>query len=104
MQESYSVSSSRLGYRSEASNTITVAPYAGLFTIDALYPIGVETDATGFVVVGGCESLDMAVYDLQGRLYHAESNHIPGTHVSLPSGIYIMTSSFLNVPFKIIIP
>ena len=102
--EAYSVSSSRLGYISEASNTITVSPGAGIFTIDAVCPIGIETDGNGFVVVGGCESLDMAVYDLQGRLYHAEANHIPGTHVSLPSGIYIMTSSYLNVPFKLIIP
>ena len=102
--ESYSVQSSRLGYLSESSNTITVAPDAGIFTMDASYPIGIETDADGFIVVGGCDHVDIAVYDLQGRLYRSEPSLTPGTHVSLPSGIYIMTSSFLNRPFKIIIP
>ena len=102
--EAYSVQSSRLGYLSEASNTITVAPDAGIFTIEASAPIGVETDADGFVLVGGCESADVAVYDVQGRLIYMKGALIPGEHVSLPSGLYIMTSSFLNRPFKIIIP
>ena len=43
VEESYTVSSSRLGYLSEASNSVTVAPYAGVFSPEATSAIGVET-------------------------------------------------------------
>ena len=102
--ESYSVQSSRLGYLSEASNSISVPVGAGVFSIDALCPMGIETDADGFVVICDSESLDIAVYDTAGRLVHLDRTHSPGTHVTLPSGLYILSSSYLNRPFKILIP
>lgn len=103
VMESYSVQSSRLGFLSEASNTITVAPGAGIFTPDAAYPIGVETDPDGFVLIGGYDNIDIAVYDLQGRLVYMNPAIVPGTHVSLPSGLYILNSSILNLPLKVLI-
>lgn len=104
VQETYSVSSSRLGFMSEASNTISVAPYSGIFTPEAASPIGVETDAGGFVLIGGCDSVDVVVYDVQGRLVYRNGALVPGEHVALPSGLYLLGSSFLNRPFKILIP
>ena len=104
VMETYNVQSSRLGFLSEASNTITVAPGTGIFSVDAGAPIAVETDATGLWLVGGCESADIAVYDLQGRLRFYSPALAPGETVALPAGMYIVTSSFLNVPFKVIIP
>ena len=46
----------------------------------------------------------MAVYELSGRLVYASPALTPGEAVSLPSGLYILRSSFLNLPFKILIP
>ena len=96
--------SSRLGYLSEASNSITVAPYAGIFTIDAECPFGVETDFDGFVITGGNASIDVTVYDLSGRVVFSSPSLDTGRHVSLPSGIYLLKSTLLNRPFKILIP
>ena len=104
VMESYTVSSSRLGYLSEASNSITVAPYAGIFSVDAASPIGIETDGEGFVLIGGCDSADVAVYDIQGRLVFRTGALPTGKHVALPSGLYLLKSSFLNRPLKIMIP
>lgn len=104
VQESYTVQSSRLGYLSEASNAITVAPYSGIFNIDATDPFGVETDNEGFILTGGCEGVNVAVYDLSGRLIFSSTSMTPGTHVAIPSGLYLLYSPVLNRPFKILIP
>ena len=102
--ETYSVRSSRLGYLSEASNTITVAPGSGIFKIDADSPIGIETDATGFILIGTAKAVDLAVYDLSGRKIYSSGAVTPDSHVSLPAGLYFVFSSSLNRPFKIVIP
>ena len=102
--ETYSVRSSRLGYLSEASNTITVEPGAGIFRVDADSPIGLETDGDGFVLIGSSEAVDLAVYDLSGRKVYANEAVTPGAHISLPAGLYIVTSTRLNRPFKVVIP
>lgn len=104
VQEAYSVQSSRLGYLSEASNAITVAPYAGIFSIDASSPFNVETDSEGFTLVGGPDSVEVSVFDLSGRLLYASPSLAPGVHVNMPSGIYLLYSPALNRPFKILIP
>lgn len=104
VMESYTVRSSRLGFISEASNAITVAKGAGLFSLDATSPIGVETDADGFTLIGGAESVDIAVYDIGGRLVYLNASAARGSHVGLPSGIYLLHSSFLNRPIKVLIP
>ena len=102
--ESYTISSSRLGYLSEASNSITVAPWAGIFTIDAAAPFGIETEKGGFSLTGEADGVDIAVFDLSGRKTYSNPTMTSGELVSLPSGLYIVFSSRLNRPFKIIIP
>ena len=104
VMESYSVSSSRLGYLSEASNTITVAPDAGIFTMNDAAPVNVETDSRGFRIVGNVDCIDVTVYDMAGRLVFATDSLAPGVCVSLPSGLYLLRSNYLNLPFKILIP
>ena len=104
VQESYTVCSSRLGYRSLESNTITVAPYSGIFNIEASEPFGVETDGEGFILIGGETGIDVEVYDLSGRLVFMSPSLLPGSHVALPSGIYLLNSRCLNRPFKILVP
>ena len=102
--ESYSVQSSRLGYLSEPSNTITVAPDAGIFTPDVTYPFDVVTDAFGFSLIGGIDSVPVTVFDLSGRTVFEAPALTPGEHVDLPSGIYLMASPLLNRPFKVLVP
>lgn len=102
--EAYSVQSSRLGYLSEASNSITVAPDSGIFTAETIYPFGVETDATGFILVGGSDSIIVNVYDLSGRLIYSSHRLAPGEHVELNSGLYLLDSPNLNRPFKVLVP
>ena len=102
--EGYSVRSSRLGYLSEASNTITVAPYAGIFSVEDEFPFAAETDRDGFTLIGGINHVDVAVYDAAGRIVFVSSALVPGVHVALPSGLYMLTSSHLNRPFKLLIP
>lgn len=102
--EAYSVQSSRLGYLSEASNTITVAPDAGIFTMDAPYPFNVETKQGGFSLTGGCDEVEIRVYDLSGGLVYSSPGLATGEFVSLPSGLYLVFSPYLNRPFKVLIP
>ena len=104
VMESYSVQSSRLGYLSEASNSITVAPYSGIFAPEATAPFEVTADSYGFTLSGGCDAVDVMVFDLSGRLVFSSPALATGTTVELPSGIYILKSSLLNLPFKILIP
>ena len=103
VMEAYSVQSSRLGYLSEPSNTITVAPYAGIFTPEAQYPFDLVADGDGFTLIGGIESVAVSVYDLSGRLVFEHPALVPGEHVALPSGIYLLSSPYLTRPLKIFI-
>ena len=103
VMESYYVQSSRLGFLSEPSNTIEVAPGTGVYRIDTDTPMNVETDRNGFHIV--CtEAVDVSVYDLSGRLLYTNPALEPSRTVSLPTGIYILRSSYLNLPFKLLIP
>lgn len=102
--ETYSVCSSRLGYLSEASNTVTVAPGAGVFTPDAASAIEIETVRGGLILRGGCDYADIRVYDPSGRTVFESSQLYVDQRVDLPSGMYIVTSSFLTSPLKVMIP
>ena len=86
VMESYSVQSSRLGYLSTASNTITVAPWAGIFSVSSDCPFEVQTDRQGFMLAGGIDSIDVTVYDIQGRTVYSAASLAPGVRISLPSG------------------
>ena len=99
--ESYSVQSSRLGVLSASSNTVTVGPGAGIFSVDATCPIDVETGHGYFHVIGDAEAVDMTLYSIDGRVVYSNPHLVPGEEVRIPAGIYIFSSSFLNSPFKI---
>ena len=102
--ETYTVQSSRLGYLSEASNSVYVDTYAGIFTADTPAPFEAVAEPGGFSIRGAVDSLDVNVYDLSGRLVFSAQGLVPGQHVELPSGVFIINSSYLNLPFKILIP
>ncbi len=67
--ESYSVCSVRLGYRSEASNSIVVnadsgVSMTGLPDVTHIYP-----DGDGYRIFTNLEAAEVTVYDLNGRIY-----------------------------------
>ena len=102
--ESYTVQSSRLGYLSPESNSITVARGTGIYSVDAPCPLNVEVDRGGVTVVCDSEKVDIRIYDPSGRTVYADPEHTPGMRIALPAGIYILQSTYLNRPFKILIP
>lgn len=104
VMETYTVSSSRLGYLSEASNSITVAPGAGIYSTEATGPIGIETERGAFVLITGAEMVDIAVYDASGCLVYSNDGLKSYSRIELPSGMYVLTSRSLNRPFKVLIP
>ena len=104
VRETYTVQSSRLGYLSEASNTIEVAEGTGIFRVDAEAPFEVETTYGAFSLISYADGIDVAVYDLSGRLVYANPSLAPGQAVYLPSGLYILMSRSLNIPYKVLVP
>lgn len=100
--ESYQVSSSRLGFLSPISNTISVEAS------------GVEqTSAKGHAAIGVIENgvrilTDsivplVEVYDIAGRLVESRTNAANGEEILLPQGSYIIVSTSLPKPAKVIL-
>lgn len=103
VMETYSVQSVRLGFMSESSNSITVAPSAGIFSASALCPMAVEAGKGCFHVVADAPSVDISVWAVDGTPVYYNAALAPGQTVALQKGIYVFTSSYLNRPFKVTI-
>lgn len=100
----YSVQSSRLGYLSEPSNTITVnsagvqqlenddRPLAVTIYYDQLIQFSCEEPHTG------CR-----IYDISGRLMRTIDTIEPGMMISLPYGAYLITTDQCHTPIKVLV-
>lgn len=89
--ESYTVQSSRLGYTSPVSNSITVAAGASVGEVNC-QPLIVGTMQDGIVIISECGQLDVKVFDADGRLIAAFAETAPGQYIALPRGLYLVTA------------
>ena len=102
-QETYSVQSVRLGYRSPASNLIFVT-HSGLTLTGEDMPLAVETPGGG-IVRFNCATVhtDARVYDVTGRLFASIGEVTDGMEIVLPSGIYFIVTSTHSTPLRIVV-
>lgn len=101
-QESYSVQSYRLGFRSVKSNTVYVN-HSGLDAPVLGHPLTVTT-WHGLVRLG-CSGThtDVCVYDAGGRLVlQLPTLEAPGTDLTLPPGVYLVTTRQHPLPLKLV--
>ena len=103
VMETYSVRSSRLGYLSEASNTITVdaSGVDGIYAGTG-YMIVAPVDG-GFRILSDCVSGTVTVFDTTGRALMQIDNPAHGEIVALPAGIYIVAGDKIRKPSKLIV-
>ncbi|MBR5745520.1 MAG: endonuclease [Muribaculaceae bacterium] len=100
-EETYSVQTERLGFRSPASNLITVA-HDGVERIEGELPLGVAVfpDCIRFIC-GATIHTGARIYDPSGRLIY----YIPvienNMEINLPFGVYFITTDRLSRPLKI---
>lgn len=101
IMESYSVQSSRLGFLSEPSNSIIVAPTGVDSVVESPLVIGILDN--GFGVISNPSGADITVFDYSGKEIKKCKNPYEGEKIILPNGIYVLTSSALQRPVKIVV-
>jgi endonuclease I len=101
--ETYYVQSSRIGYLSEPSNTITVAANTSVMGVEAYQPLTIGSMEGGFVVMLDEEHTNMRVYDLTGRIVTSLPSVSGGEMISLPRGIYVVTTDQSSHPQKVMV-
>ena len=99
---SYSVQSSRLGYLSEASNTITVTQsgVTGIKTDQGLAVVSYPGGTVRFICSAphtGCR-----VYNMQGRVVATFPTIENNLFVQLPIGVYVITTDQCHTPVKLL--
>jgi len=103
-RESYKVCSSRLGYRSEWSNTVTVNTVgAGIDSPDDKIAPSLGTLPDGFMLIAESEVEKISVYDLSGRTVMTRTDVKPYEIFKLNPGAYIISLGADINPVKIII-
>ena len=93
--------SSRLGFLSEPSNSIIVAPTGVDSVVESPLVIGILDN--GFGVISNPSCADITVYDYSGKEIKKCKNPNEGEKIILPNGIYVLTSSALQRPVKIVV-
>lgn len=102
VMETYQVCSSRLGFLSEMSNTITVET-SGVETLHAGGSLIIGRGEGGITIITDCEVEQLTVTDATGRTVGIHTSLRHGDFIALPAGIYVVTSPQLARPVKIII-
>lgn len=99
----YSVQSERLGIRSPMSNVITVTP-SGIedVTADGEQPLVVESYSGMLRFRCSEPQTDVTVYDVTGRVVMMIEVVNDGDELTLPTGIYFVTSASHRSPVKTI--
>ena len=101
-QETYSVQSVRLGYRSPMSNVVFVN-HSGLTTVGEDEPLGVTVmpGSVRFTCVG--THTGARIYDIAGHLWMSLPELTDGMEITLPLGIYFIVTDTHSTPVKIIV-
>ena len=100
--ESYSVQGVRLGFRSPSSNLVFVS-HAGL--PDAVADLALEIVVEGNTVrfVTPLEQKDLRVYDVAGRVVMSLPKVRHLQEITLPDGVYIITTAQHRTPLKAVV-
>ncbi|MGN1245084.1 MAG: endonuclease [Muribaculaceae bacterium] len=99
----YSVQSSRLGYRSVASNVVTVTA-SGVTGIEGDKRLVVASYPDGVVRIICSEKLaNCRIYDAQGRIVEYLPTVEPGQLITLPLGVYIITVDGMTHPARVVV-
>lgn len=101
--ETYYVQSSRLGYESQQSNTITVADNSGIEGIQADKILAIATHSGGLRFICNDPVTNVCIYNMQGVLIKKLDNVENNDEISLPYGIYLITSQETHRPIKAIV-
>lgn len=99
--ETYSVQSVRLGYRSPASNTITVN-HGGVSGVAAETPLAVANIPGGIRLIAANDHKNLRIFDLQGRLVCQMAQASSGTEIMLPVGVYMLVTDSHPTPVKVL--
>lgn len=101
----YYVQSSRLGFRSDPSNTITIntagiAPVA----VEGMAPLAVTTYEGGLLRFT-CEEMHTGcrIHDISGRLIRTLPTIEQGMTINLPYGAYLITTDQCHTPIKVLV-
>ncbi len=100
--ESYYVCSSRLGFLSERSNEVTVETN-GIYELAEDGGLRIAATQGGIFIFTEAESVDIEIHDAAGRRIAAPVGLNHGDFIPLQSGVYIITSTSLLRPVKIIL-
>lgn len=100
--ESYQVSSSRLGFLSPISNTISVEA-SGVEQTFARDHAAIGVIENGVRILTDSIVPLVEVYDIAGRLVESRTNAANGEEILLPQGSYIIVSTSLPKPAKVIL-
>ena len=98
----YNVQSYRLGYLSPESNVITI-DQSGITGVEADRPLALLMTASGVVVKCGEPLEDVIIYNTRGQVVrHLEEVRNDDT-ITLPSGIYILTTRSSRQAYKVVV-
>ena len=101
-QETYSVQSSRLGFRSPASNVVFVY-HSGLGELVTDTPLTVSSYPGLIRISCPVDHTDARIYDARGQLETIISRiEAPGMELNLEPGVYLMVTAEHPTPVKLI--
>lgn len=100
--ESYSVQAVRLGYRSEMSNVIFVE-HAGITGAITDIPLGVRVNGNVVHFTCGATHSECNIYDTTGRVIKILPIIENNMEVTLPNGIYLITTNQMRRPIKVVV-
>ena len=101
--ETYSVQSVRLGYRSPASNVVTVVSNGITDVTDDRRPLAVMTYPGGLRIVVSENHTNLRVYDTTGRLVALREVVTSGSVITLPAGVYLIVTDQQKRPVRVLI-
>lgn len=101
VMESYTVSSVRLGYRSEASNSIIVAADSGVAANGLPSSTGIVADRGAYRVVTNLDEVEITIFDING-ISLSSRRYRNGEYLDMPSGtILIVKGEGMAKPMKL---
>jgi endonuclease I len=101
--QTYFVQSSRLGYRSEASNVVTVTT-SGISPVPTDRALSIASYEGGVVrFICNEEHTGCRFFDLSGRLMFTIPSVAPGAVLTLPLGAYVVTTDQLHRPLRLFV-
>lgn len=102
INHTYSVQSFRLGYRSAASNVISVVP-GGVSAVKVDHGIAIYPAEGGVSISSSEIHKNLRIVNIHGAVATSIKEFSGSKFIELPIGIYIVTSDNMSKPFKLVI-